>query len=39
MKRVLLLCINLPEINGYVKSFSKTKFMPFLIKDGQFLKK
>lgn len=33
------LCIKLPKMSGYAKRFAETKCMPFLIKDGQLLKK
>lgn len=28
-----------PKISGYAKSFDKTKYMSFLIKDNELLKK
>ena len=33
------LCIMFPKISGYTKSFSETKYMSFLIKDDELLKK
>ena len=38
-KKIRLLCILLPKMSAYRKGFDETKYMPFLIKDNESLKK
>ena len=38
-QNIMLLCILLTEMSGYVKSFDESKCMFFLIKDEEFLEK
>ena len=38
-KKIVVLCILLPKMNGYKKRFDKTNYMSFLIKDNELLEK
>ena len=38
-KKIRPLCIFLPKMNAYRKNFDETKYMSFLIKDDELLKK
>ena len=38
-KKIRPLCIFLPKMNAYRKDFDETKYMSFLIKDDELLKK
>ena len=38
-EKVYLLCIRHPQMTGYLNGFKENKYMNFLIKDNQLLKK